>query len=311
MNQVLSYISRMCEYALIAEVSTTPKPGLVDLHDSGAHTDMCFDTFVASTHAIVPYLAEMASIGMAWEARTADGLFAAIRPVGIAAERAMSRATGGVNTHKGMIFSMGTIAAAAGFYYRRHGCFDAEEIPLLAGSLCFEELERDFQRIDMQNPKTHGEILYVRHGQRGIRGEAQEGFPSIRSCSLPAMRRLRKTCADDNQVYINTLLVLMSHVDDTNVLIRTGELQLAYEKEEARRILDLGGALTEKGMAALEQANRDFIRRNVSPGGCADLLAVTIFLWNLEQYEEEKDETTIRRAGAQGPAVCIPHGSGL
>ena len=291
MNQILSYLSRMCEYALIAEVSTTPKPGLVDRHDNGAHTDMCFDTFVASTRAIVPYLAEMASLGLSWGEKEEQDLFPAVRTVGIRAERAMFQATEGVNTHKGMIFSMGTIAAAAGLYYRRNHCFHAEDILLLAGALCRAELERDFLRIDRLNPKTHGEILFVRYGQKGIRGEAQNGFPSVRSCSLPAMRNLRKTCADDNQVYINTLLALMSHVDDTNVLIRTGALDLAYEKAEALRILKLGGALTDEGMAALVQANRDFIRRNISPGGCADLLAVTIFLWNLEQYEEEKDET--------------------
>lgn len=292
MNQVLSYLSRMCEYALIAEVSTTPKPGLVDKNDSGAHTDMCFDTFIASTHAIVPYLTEMASLGLSWDDQDVQKLFLAIRPVGIQAEQAMFRATGGVNTHKGMIFSMGTIAAAAGLYYRRHGCFQAEGVLHLAEMLCHEELEKDFLRIDRLNPKTHGEVLYVKQGQKGIRGEAQEGFPSIRSCSLPAMRKLKKTCTDDNQVYINTLLALMSHVDDTNVLIRTGAAQLAYEKAEALRILKLGGAMTKEGMAGLLQANQDFIRRNISPGGCADLLAVTIFLWNLEQYEEEKDETT-------------------
>lgn len=291
MNQILSYLSRMCEHALIAEVSTTPKPGLVDRHDNGAHTDMCFDTFVASTRAVVPYLTEMASLGLSWGEKEEQALFPAIRTVGIKAEQAMFQATGGVNTHKGMIFSMGTIAAAAGLYYRRHHCFHAEEILLLAGTLCGGELERDFQKIDRQDPKTHGEILFVRYGQKGIRGEAQEGFPSVRSCSLPAMRNLRKTCTDDNQVYINTLLALMSHVDDTNVLIRTGALNLAYEKAEALRILELGGALTDEGMAALVQANKDFIHRNISPGGCADLLAVTIFLWNLEQYEEEKDET--------------------
>ena len=292
MNQVLSYLSGMCEYALIAEVSTTPKPGLVDRRDSGAHTDMNYDTFVASTRAIVPFLAEMASLGLSWGDKGEQELFPAIRPVGIRAEQAMFQATGGVYTHKGMIFSMGLIAAAAGLYYRRHGCFQAEDILLLAGRLCCEELERDFSRIDRQNPRTHGEILYVRDGQKGIRGEAQDGFPSIRSCSLPAMRRLKKTCKDDNHVYINTLLALMSYVDDTNVLIRTGAAELAYEKDRAKQILELGGALTDEGMAALAEANRDFIRRGISPGGCADLLAVTIFLWNLEQYEEEKDETT-------------------
>lgn len=293
MNHALFYLSKMAEYALIAEVSATPKPGLVDRHDSGAHTDMCFDTFVASTHAIVPYLTKMAAIGFAWENEDGCGLFRAIRPVGIEAECAMFQATGGVNTHKGMIFSMGTIAAAAGFYYRSHGRFCPEEILILAGVICREELERDFQRIDIKNPMTHGEILYVRHGNKGIRGEAQEGFPSVRSCSLPTIRHLKKTCTDDNQVHINTLLALMSQVDDTNVLIRTSSVQLAYEKAEAQRILGLGGAGTTEGMDALKQANKAFILRNISPGGCADLLAVTIFLWHLEQYKEEKDEAAI------------------
>lgn len=298
MNQPHSYLSRMCEYALIAEVSTTPKPGLVDRHDSGAHTDMSYDTFIASTHAIVPYLTRMAETGFTWKHPDGCGLFRAIRPIGVEAERAMFQATGGVNTHKGMIFSMGTIAAAAGLSYHLCGKFCPEEILSLAGNLCREELERDFQRIDLHAPKTHGEILYVKHGNKGIRGEAQEGFPSIRSCSLPAIRHFKKTCSDDNQVYINTLLTLMSQVDDTNVLIRTGPVQLTYEKTEAKRILGLGGAATEEGMDALIQANEEFIRRNISPGGCADLLAVTIFLWHLEQYEEKKDEATIRRTGA-------------
>lgn len=293
MNQPLSYLSHMCEYALITEVSTTPKPGLVDRHDSGAHTDMCYDTFIASTHAIVPYLSQMAAAGFAWEHPDGCGLFRAIRPIGMEAEHAMFQATGGINTHKGMIFSMGIIAAAAGLSYRNCGKFYPEEILSLAGNLCREELERDFQRIDSQAPKTHGEILYVKHGNKGIRGEAQEGFPSIRSCSLPAIRHFKKTCSDDNQVYINTLLALMAQVDDTNVLIRTGSTQLAYEKTEAKRILRLGGASTKAGMDALIQANQEFIRRNISPGGCADLLAVTILLWHLEQYEEEKDEATI------------------
>lgn len=290
MNQPLSYLSRMCEYALIAEVSATPKPGLVDRHDSGAHTDMCYDTFIASTHAITPYLTEMAGIGFAWEQPDGVGLFRAIRPVGVEAERAMFQATNGVNTHKGMIFSMGIIAASAGLSFRKCGSFCPEEILSLAGTLCREELEQDFLRIDVRNPRTHGEILYARHGNRGIRGEAQEGFPSIRTCSLPALRHCKETCADDNQAYLNTLLHLMSRVDDTNVLIRAGSVQLAYEKAEAQRILKLGGAETREGMDALIQANTDFIHRNISPGGCADLLAVTIFLWCLEHYEEHKHD---------------------
>lgn len=285
---LISRLSDIIKYALISEVSATPKPGLVDLCDNGAHTDMCYDTFVASTGAILPYLTEMFSAGLSWPDRKGEGLFAAIRPVGLDAEKAMFQATGGVNTHKGMIFSMGIIAAASGFYYSENRCFRPEDILTLSGRLCHDSLDEDFRKIDRECPKTHGEILYVRHGLKGIRGEAQEGFPSIRNISLPAMRHWKITCADDNQVHLNTLLALMSQVDDTNVLTRTGPQALEYMKVRSLQALELGGAVTGRGMDALREMNREFIRRNISPGGCADLLAVTIFLWRLEHYKEEE-----------------------
>ena len=201
----------------------------------------------------------------------------------------MFAATGGVNTHKGMIFSMGTVAAAAGLYYRLHRGFSPEEILLLAGELCREELEKDFRAMDPSHPGTHGEQLYARYGSRGIRGEAQDGFPSIRQISLPALRQGKMAGLEDNPVYLNTLLALMSQVDDTNVLIRTSPELLAYEKAEAARILALGGGASPEGLAALRELNERFIALNISPGGCADLLAVTILLWELEHYQEEKE----------------------
>lgn len=307
-DQVLTCLSECFEYALLSEVSATPKPGLVDRHDSGAHTDMCFGTFAASTAAIVPYLTEMAKLGLTWEAGEsspsdhipADSrLFRAIRPIGIEAERAMFAATGGVNTHKGMIFSMGLIAAAGGVCFHRHGKFLPETILELAGAMCRDDLQRDFAAMDPAHPKTHGEILYARYGSKGIRGEAMCGFPAIGQVSLPVLRghmnrhgitgciasdrhgRDRSAC---NQAYLNTLLSLMAQVDDTNVLIRTSPELLAFEQSEASRILSLGGADTDEGIAALEALNREFVRLNISPGGCADLLAVTILLWELEQY---------------------------
>ncbi len=291
---ICSRFLKLCEYSLMAEVSATPKPGLVDLHDSGAHKDMDHDTFRASSAAIAPHITRLFRLVTEWSGTDGAGLFNAIRPVGIEAEKAMFEATGGVNTHKGMIFSMGVIGAAAGLFYRDHGCFRPEDILTLAGDLCADTLARDFERIDPSAPRTHGALLYVRYGIKGIRGEAQKGFPSIRDISLPAIRLSKKTCADDNQVYLNTLLALMSQVDDTNVLIRTNHALLNYEKAEASRILALGGASSQKGMDALRRLNEDFIRLNISPGGCADLLAVTILLWQLEQIQGGYYETEVR-----------------
>ncbi len=277
-------IAGQIEAALLAEVSATPKPGLVDLHDNGAHTDMCFDTFAASAGAISPWLARMFETGYLWNGPQ-DELFPAIRPIGIRAEQAMFAATGGVNTHKGMIFSLGIIAAALGLWLRTSpGPFSAGAVLSLAGELCRDSLEQDFAAIRLRKPATHGEILYQSCGLKGIRGEAQAGFPSIRWIALPAMERAKAAGLSDNDAALDTLLALMAEVDDTNVLIRTGPRELAYAKAEASRILKLGGAASETGKKELALLNERFIQLNLSPGGCADLLAITIFLWDLAAY---------------------------
>ncbi|MDO4267371.1 MAG: triphosphoribosyl-dephospho-CoA synthase CitG [Eubacteriales bacterium] len=277
--------SGYCRRALMAEVSATPKPGLVDKKDSGAHRDMDFHTFEASTEAIVPHLESMFAMGHSWSSSDGAGLFAAIRPVGIEAEKSMFDATDGVNTHKGMIFSMGIISAAAGLYHALHGCFRGEPVLKLAGKLCSRELEKDFDVIRRRGPRTHGEILFMRYNMKGIRGEAQKGFPSVREISLPAYEKNKDAGLDDNAAAVNTLLALMSKVNDTNVLIRTNHNLLSFEKTEAARVLALGGAATKEGLEALHKLNKEFIRLNISPGGCADLLAVTILLWNLERTQ--------------------------
>lgn len=279
---ISSVFSETCTYALMAEVGATPKPGLVDRHDSGAHADMNYATFEASTAAIVPYLTQMFEQGLSWNSKDFNALFESIRPIGIEAEKAMFAATEGVNTHKGMIFSMGTIAAAAGLFYNRHEQFNAEKILMLSGYLCYDAMRRDFQKIDWKNPKTHGELLYLRYSTKGIRGEAQKGFPSVRTISLPKIRAAFSAGQTENEAYLNTLLTLMSNVDDTNVLSRTNTVVQSYVKSASAQVLSLGGASTSQGMEALKKLNQKFIHMNVSPGGCADLLAVTILLYRLE-----------------------------
>lgn len=286
-EEALSRFSEWCAFALMAEVDTTPKPGLVDRCDNGAHQDMDYYTFTASTEAIVPFMDKMFLLGYSWSSNDLSMLFHMLRQIGKEAENAMFAATGGVNTHKGMIFSMGAVSAAAGLFYRHHGTFHPEEILLLTGQLCHDVIEADFKRIDRRNPRTHGELLYLRYGAKGIRGEVQQGFPSIRTASLPALRAQRAKCADDNEAYLNTLLALMATVDDTNVLIRTSTLMQNVVKTSARQILEMGGASSTRGMEALRQLNTKFIQLNISPGGCADLLAVTILLETLERAVTE------------------------
>lgn len=315
-RQFISYTEKALCASLSDEVSTTPKPGLVDRWDSGAHSDMDFHTFEVSTKAITPFLTSMAALGMNWQEcgqvmpghTKEESLFLSLRTIGMRAEAAMFAATGGVNTHKGMIFSMGMIAAASGYHFTElisaadhtdsggHSSLSlpsltlqGERILSLCSDMCRKPLEADFSAISASHPGTHGERLYVRYGCRGIRGEAADGFPSVKDCSLPVLRREAQTIhaeipSEWNRICLKTLLELMAHVDDTNVLYRTDYNSLLYARECAKKVLSADPLISEKGIKMLQGLNADFIKRNISPGGCADLLAITLFLWRMEQF---------------------------
>ena len=268
--------------ALIAEVETTPKPGLVDLRDTGSHRDMDCETFRRSAVAVAPFLGEMADLGYGWDGGLPD-LFAAIRPVGVRAERSMFAATGGVNTHKGAIFSLGILSAASGHCRKRCGRFLPEIILSLSGDMVREAMEADFAAMSQRVPVTHGEKLFARYGCRGIRGEAADGFPAIRDTALPVLREGLAAGRDKNRVYLQVLLSLMAAVEDTNILTRSDLETLRWSREQAAEFLRAGGAYHPDGLFRLEEMNRAFIAKNISPGGCADLLAGAIFLHALEE----------------------------
>lgn len=274
--------------ALIGEVYTTPKPGLVDLHDTGAHKDMDAKTFEISTQAIGPFLVKMAGEGYWWN-QNPENLFLKIRCMGIEAEKKMFEATQGVNTHKGMIFTMGILSAAAGYQYRKDHHFSVLEILDIAQKMTERILERDFRRMEHKIPETNGEKLYHLYREKGIRGEAQQGFPIIRHTAYPAMRKYQALGLEQNQVNINVLLEIIAKLSDTNVITRGSHRELKWIQEEAVCILEEGGILKEEDYEKIACMNERCIEKNVSPGGAADILAATLFLFQLEEKQNEQN----------------------
>ncbi|MEG0752752.1 MAG: triphosphoribosyl-dephospho-CoA synthase, partial [Angelakisella sp.] len=213
-----------------------------------------------------------------------------IRPIGIRCEKAMFTATGGVNTHKGAIFSLGIVAAAAGHCAAYKHDLTAETV-CTAASIIAKSAERDFDCLPQGEPMTKGRELYIKYGMRGIRGEAADGFPSVRA-ALPELRRLMDSGAyTDNDIHLQTLLHLMTTVADTNVAARCGPEAVEIVHAEAKRILAAGGALTTQGLSMMYMLDHAFTRQNISPGGCADLLSVTVVLYHLEQLGKKLEET--------------------
>ena len=270
----------LCAKALLEEVGTTRKPGLVDRIHSGGHTDMNYQTFVASTIALKPYFGEMAETGKYWEG-SLPALFRKVRLIGQLAECAMFQATDGVNTHKGLLFSGGIICSISGYARTRYGSTKTDLLCSLIQEMTFDMLEEDFSRMLGKSHKTHGEQLFATKGIRGIRGEVQQGFPSVRRVSLPVYTCLLREGRDPNLARIQTLLHLMANVCDTNIVYRHNQETLEYVQQTAWHILQKGGAFSEEGLSLIVDFDRICSEKKISAGGCADLLGVTILLHDL------------------------------
>ena len=247
------YVSELARRALISEVDVTPKPGLVDINNNGAHKDMSRDLFLKSANVLKPYFKMMC---------TAD--VSEIREIGIEAERAMYQATNGVNTHKGAIYSLGLLCVAV--------CLtDSRNIDTICEKAA--EIAKIITNYD-DIIETNGKKAYDLYGVKGAKGEAESGFKSVRVYGLPVYDR-SIMMDGDNIAAVKTLLSLMANVDDTNTISRGGFAGAEYVKNKAMELIK------DFTYEDVLQFDRELIVRNISPGGCADLLAVTIFLHNV------------------------------
>ncbi len=272
-----SRISNLAVESLIREVKTTPKPGLVDLNNNGSHTDMCVQTFERSANALLDYFSQSIEMGRKFADQAYCSLFSALRRAGIAAEARMYEATAGVNTHKGAIFSFGILCGAIGRLW-------SPEQPVPEESLLFVEASKIAEPSllhDFANAcgTTAGERMYLELGRAGIRAEAALGFPSVYKISLPVYRTLISDGVSPNEAGAITLLHLIASVDDSSIYKRGGADGLCFAKTLASRILK------EKkipSMKRIKDMDAQFIQRNLSAGGSADLLAITYFVCELE-----------------------------
>lgn len=246
-------IADLAEGSLRQELDTTPKPGLVDKQDNGAHKDMDYALMSASISALRPYLTRIAVRSVA-EVNADE-----IMSIGIEAEAAMLKATGGVNTHKGALFCIGLSIAAASFLACSTGTVEADS---------FRELvSRTASRIPSAQ-STHGAEAKRNFKVGGALENAREAYPELFTAWLPYYRSLE---GDPYRCH-KTLLYIMTILDDTNVLHRRGAEGLAHTKSEAARLLK------DFSMSGLSSLNYDFIRENISPGGSADMLSLTMFI---------------------------------
>ena len=266
--------------ALLYEVAVTPKPGLVDRANNGSHADMDFYTFLSSASGLWPYFADCVRIGIQTAPQSPTETLAALRFPGMQAECAMRRATNNVNTHKGAIYSMGLLCGALG-RLDREAWRQPERVLREAAAMAAGSVKRELGRVAQDSAKTAGERIYAMYGVAGVRSDAERGFPSVLYHGLPVLEAGLAAGKTPDEAGAAALLAIIAHTADTNVISRAG-IEGQKAASEALRVL------LEKqpypGRATLETLDRAYIAQNLSPGGCADLLALC---WMLHFLREE------------------------
>lgn len=270
-------IGHLASMALQAELDTTPKPGLVDRNDNGAHSDMDHALMQRSIQALHPYFVRLAQLGFTDKQPCHDEIV----NIGIEAEREMFKATGGVNTHKGALFSIGLAAVAlAGESFSRitqaEGCgtmayndVNSKQIQYLSNSIA------SLARLFPDTNGTHGSKAKANNILKGALDNAREGYTQLFKAWLPFY--IDRIAEGDNYALHKTLLRIMCDLDDTNIVYRTSMETMQEVKTEARQMLDTSRNIVNFE-AALQAMNTDYIHRNISPGGSADMLSLVVFL---------------------------------
>ncbi len=263
-------LARAAVTAMRDELLAYPKPGLVSPVDSGAHGDMDFAVMCRSADSLLHPFAALAAAG-----RAGRSFEAALMPLGLEAERRMLAVTGGVNTHRGAIFSVGLIVAAIARAQMLSSTPSPAAVRAALRNTWGDALHAHAARDD---ETSHGGLVRRRTGRDGARREAARAFPGVFETGIPAYRTAREAGLDDNAASLQTLFALMSSIDDTTVLYRGGLEAGSFVRQSAAGFLADGGCLQTGWFEKAEALHRAFIARNLSAGGCADLLACTLLV---------------------------------
>lgn len=257
--------------ALLCEISLTPKPGLVDKFSNGSHADMNYQTFIDSSSAISPWFGELAREGFAFHDSDLTKALPILRNLGLRMESDMYQSTGNINTQKGIIFLLGISLFACGKLYSQNDQFNIEIFRDIIRAICKDLIKNELVQ-NSASGNSHGEQIFQKYGFSGARGEAESGLRTVFEFGLPQLEKI-EVLNDDT--LLKCFLAIASNNTDTNILYRKNPDVLSVFQSLCKIALK---NFNDKNYSAVI----DFCRNeNISPGGSADLLAVTIFVWSV------------------------------
>lgn len=276
-NSISRHLSSLAMRALLYEISLTPKPGLVDKFSNGSHTDMNYSSFMNSSASISTWFADLVHEGFRFHDQDLKLALPLIRTIGLHMESDMFASTHHVNTQKGLIFLMGVSLFACGHLFARQKSFEPEKFREIVRRIC-KDLTHNELIMNDKVAMSHGEEVFKKYGFSGARGEAEAGFPMVFEFGLPVLLKYNEL--NDDTLHL-AFLSIASQNDDTNILYRSDVAVLNEFKH-----------LANKTLVSFNKANMvkltDYCNgRNISPGGSADLLAVSILIYLVTKSDYE------------------------
>jgi triphosphoribosyl-dephospho-CoA synthase len=269
-------IGRLAVRSLHTELALSPKPGLVSPLDSGSHADMDASTFMRSIFSLRSYFGDITSAGASGTS------FLQLKSLGIVAEARMLDATGGINTHRGAIFSLGLLAAGAAWLAHRGLSLSGPRIGQTVARLWGDDIVSATPHPGRS--RSHGSVMARRYGAGGARLEAALGFPTLFRIGVPTLHATLKHTGNMRLALVQTLFSLMAALNDTNVLYRGGRPGLRMIKDRARTFLRAGGVYRPDWESHALDVHRQVVCLGLSPGGSADLLAASWFVVEAQRY---------------------------
>lgn len=258
--------------SLHAELILYPKPGLVSPRDNGSHSDMDARLFMRSLFSLRHYFIRMTQAG------ARDAPFGTLKELGIRAEGRMLAATGGINTHRGAIFSLGLLCAAVGYC---HG----NALPLSENRIRTALMTQWGAALAAHSVlpsfSSNGMRAASLHAVGGAREEAARGFPSVFEIGLPQLRKSLVAGSTQSHAQLDALFGLMAYMTDTNIYHRGGAKGAMLVRKIARRFMSRGGTAHPDWYATALECHRLFVSKRLSPGGAADMLAATWFIYQV------------------------------
>ena len=271
-------IARLAVASLHAELVLYPKPGLVSLVDDGSHADMTAATFMRSIFALRRYFGEIAAAG------STDADFAQLMQLGMTAEQRMLRATAGINTHRGAIFFLGLLCAAAGYVITENPAGAAITPAALRAAIGHRWGAALSRHCSQRSPTAHGTRASILHGIGGARAQAAAGMPAVFEIALPALQHTLAAGRSLHCARTDAFFSLLARLDDSNVYHRGGAAGGVLVRDLGQRFISQGGTASPHWHATAVAGHRLLVARRLSPGGSADLLAATCLVHALTEY---------------------------